>query len=146
MVGFLSVFRFSKIAGEGMNPNYKNGQTFLFVNYLFGKVIPLRGTVVLYTEEDQAFPSIGRVVGLPEEEFEIRHGDIYLKLPSENQFGKMYEEYLPPSKQGIILPDTKFRLKDDEHLILRDNRVGETNLDRHKINKSRIKSFFLIKI
>ncbi len=118
------------VKGESMEHTYKNGD-YLIINeigYRFGE--PVRGdVVVLRPPNDPSDFYIKRIIGLPGERIQIKDGFVYL-LDENNNSTKMPEPYLSDdviTSDAVFTKDPVITLRDDEYLVLGDNREHSTD-------------------
>lgn len=107
------------VSGASMEPNFSNGD-YLIIDELTYKIRnPERGEVVILKAQNSPIFYIKRVIGLPDEKVEIKNNRIYI-YNSENKNGfALHESYL---QKAETYPEDYFELKNDEYLVLGDNR------------------------
>jgi signal peptidase I len=102
-----------RVDGPSMEPTFENGE-FLMINKLTYRFqSPRRGDVVVFWPPFQSdYPFIKRIVGLPGELVEIKHGQIFVD-------GLLYEE----QPQMQVTPRTiSMLVPKDNYFVLGDNR------------------------
>jgi signal peptidase I len=108
--------------GESMLPTIKSGQLLLVDKLAYRHAEPEHGDIVLAHYKGDLI--IKRVVGLPGEEVEVKHGTVYLDgIPSEENHG---------IRQGG-LDVGKGTLLEDDFATLGDNRAIPAALALHPI-------------
>lgn len=107
-----------KVAGDSMHPTYTNGQ-YLWSNqfaYIAGK--PQREDIVTYSETNDKghFLRIGRVIGLPGENIEIKNNKVYINQQ------ELVEAYVNGTTNTADGNPLTMHLIENEYFILGDNR------------------------
>jgi signal peptidase I len=108
--------------GESMLPGIRSGDLLLVDKRAYRSSAPARGDIVVARYDDGLM--IKRVVGLPDEEVELRRGQLYI-----NQLA-FAEDY--PVQPGL-LSLRKGKLFDDRYALLGDNRSIPATLSVHAI-------------
>lgn len=107
------------VSGESMFPTFHNGEYLIVdeLSYIIGT--PERGEVIIfrYPNDTKRF-FIKRIIGLPNEEINIKNGIITI-INKENPNGFKLEE--PYIDEKFDTTDS-FKTKDEEYFVLGDNR------------------------
>lgn len=121
------------VSGASMEPNFQNGDYLIVDELSYRLRTPERGEVVILKAKNSAVFYIKRVIGLPNEKIEIRDGKVYVYY-AYNEAELLHGEQGEANKSGLKLqeeylngaetyPDETFNLKNDEYLVLGDNRT-----------------------
>lgn len=108
------------VSGKSMEPSFYNGN-YLIVDELSYKLKePQRNDVVVIRLKNSSVFYIKRIIGLPNEKIKIKNGYVYVNQEKDKQELKLDESFL----KGIeTYPDNNFELKNNEYLVLGDNRT-----------------------
>lgn len=107
------------VSGASMEPNFSNGDYIIIDELTYKLRGPERGEVVILRTQNSPIFYIKRVIGLPNEKIEIKNNRIYI-FNNENKKGfALKENYL---RGAETYPEDYFELKNDEYLVLGDNR------------------------
>lgn len=119
-LSYLFVFRFHKVRGKSMVPNFVSGTYIVSEKLNYYLSTPKRGDVVVFTPPTQdGLEFIARIVGLPGEKVSIKNGFVYINDQILN------ESYLAPNTKtlrGKKISETDIVIPDNEYFILGDNR------------------------
>jgi signal peptidase I len=117
------VFRVSQVQGESMSPTLRDGQLTLVNLLSYHMHAPQRGDIIVFrAPTERRFDYVKRIVGLPRDTVEIRHGTTYLN-------GLRIEEpYADPAEDQPDLP--KVKLGPGQFFVMGDNRGNSTD-SRH---------------
>lgn len=110
------------VKGASMEPNFYDGEYLIIDELSYRLRQPERGEVIVFKypfDTRQYF--IKRVIGLPGEEIAIGNGKITV-FNQENPKGMYVDETNYLNSGLLIFGETKIALKDDEFLVLGDNR------------------------
>jgi signal peptidase I len=104
-----------RVDGPSMEPSFIEDE-FIMVNKLTYRFIdPRRGDVIIFDPPfSSSYPFIKRVVGLPGETVEIRHGDIYIN-------GRLLVEK-PVMERPRTMDMDAVRIEKDHYFVMGDNR------------------------
>jgi signal peptidase I len=104
-----------RVDGPSMEPSFIEDE-FIMVNKLTYRFIdPRRGDVIIFDPPfSSSYPFIKRVVGLPGETVEIRHGDIYIN-------GRLLVEK-PVMERPRTMDMDAVRVEKDHYFVMGDNR------------------------
>lgn len=108
------------VSGASMEPTFQNGDYLIIDELSYRLRIPERGEVVILRAKNSSVFYIKRIIGLPNEKIEIKNGAVYVYDEAGKDELKFQEEYL---KGAETYPDETFNLKNDEYLVLGDNRT-----------------------
>ena len=117
------------VKGASMEPNLENGDYLLVDELSYRFNAPKRGEIIVFRypyDTSQFF--IKRIVGLPEETIEIRNNIVKIYKDDKANGAVLKEEYLPASQK--TLGDEVIQLKEDEYLVLGDNRLQSSDSRR----------------
>ncbi len=124
-----------RVDGPSMEPSFTEGE-FIMVNKLTYRFSdPRRGDVIIFDPPfSSAYPFIKRVVGLPGETVEIRHGDIYINgrlLNESPDLGDPNRDIGPTrieKGQYFVLGDNRDNSRDSTEgwTVPRDNIIGRS--------------------
>ena len=107
------------VSGESMYPTFKDKEYLIIdeISYLTGE--PKRGDVVVfrYPNDTKRF-FIKRIIGMPNEQIEIKDGVVTI-FNNENPEGFIYDE---PFLRQSFTDTTSFKTGDKEYYVLGDNR------------------------
>lgn len=115
----LFVFAIDRIEDDTMSPTFVRGQSILATKLPFYMRDPQRGEVVILRNSVDTSRFARRVVGLPGDSVDIRAVQITVNGST------LFEPYIRADLDATSLnSDTiKIRLKQDEYLVLNDNRA-----------------------
>jgi signal peptidase I len=119
---FRQCYRFSIVVGDSMLPTFRSGEVLLVDRGAYRMNSPERGDVVLARYGSEVV--LKRIVGLPGEEVEVKHGTVYVD-------GRAQDE-----QHGIeagALDVGKGELSEDDYATLGDNRAIPAALAIHPI-------------
>ncbi len=122
MALFRQCYRFSLVVGESMLPTFRPGELLLVDRGAYRVHSPERGDVVLARYGSEVI--LKRIVGLPGEEIEVKHGTVYVDGRAQN------EEH---GIEGGPLDVGKGELSEDDFATLGDNRAIPASLAIHPI-------------
>ena len=132
VVGFFAVLNPIKVVGRSMEPNYKNGETFLVNNLAYKFNSPQRGDVVMFSfSSTYDFQQIGRVVGMPGDKLMIYNGLVWVNSqPLEEKY--LSEEYSTQTQVNDFVTNGKKFLEEgqeifipeDNYFMMGDNRTN----------------------
>lgn len=107
------------VSGASMEPTFFTGD-YLIIDELSYRIRePKRGEVIILRAQNNPVFYIKRVIGLPNEKIEIKGNKVYV-FDKENKNGyQLKENYL---SEHETYPDDYFELKNNEYLVLGDNR------------------------
>lgn len=109
------------VSGSSMSPNYSNGDYLLIDELTYRFRSPERGEVVVFRyPNDETTYFVKRIIGLPGERIEIKGNKITIFNSGNPQGFVLKEIYLP--KSVVTSGDEMVQLKDNEYLMLGDNR------------------------
>lgn len=121
IIVYLFIAQPHKIAGQGMAPNYVDGQYYLTNKFTYKAGVPQRGDVIVFKAPTK--PEVDyfkRIIGLPGEEIEIRDGKVYIN----NQ--ELSETYLASgtyTNVGTFMTEgQKVKIPENQYFVLGDNR------------------------
>jgi len=98
-----------------MEPNFKEGD-YLIVDQLSYRLRePKRGEVVVFKSQTNS-RLIKRIIGLPQEEIEIKNGKIFVLNEALDETAYLYKDH-------YHLEDIKVKLREGEYFVLGDNRA-----------------------
>ncbi|MBM3824160.1 MAG: signal peptidase I [Verrucomicrobia bacterium] len=119
-----------RVTGISMEPNYLNGRVNFINKLAYRSIPPQRGDVVGIRTQSAKAIYMKRVVALPGEKVALRAGIVYINgQPLEEPYTKPN-----PSWNGVEL-----RLKDQEYLVIGDNRT--MRMDQHDFGTTDITQF-----
>lgn len=146
VVVYAFLFRPFQVNGESMYPNYHNGE-YILTNLITLKLSEInRGDVIVFqAPPDREKDFIKRVIGLPNENVELKNGTVFV-----NGEGLDESDYLASDVKtygGTFLPDNhEVTVPSDSYLVLGDNRRGSSDSREWGfVSKDKIigKSFFV---
>jgi len=108
------------VSGASMEPSFENGDYLIIdeLSYKFKET--QRDDVVVIRLKNSPIFYIKRIIGLPHEKIEIKNGGVYVISGENKQELKLNEPFL----EGVeTYPENHFELKDNEYLVLGDNRT-----------------------
>lgn len=134
------------VVGESMEPNFHSAD-YLIICKICTKLGTInRFDVVIFKPPvDESKYYIKRVIGLPGEKVYLKDNSIYIYNKEHLNGFKLDEDYLPD--KHFYMGEQVFELKDDEYLVLGDNR--EESYDSRKwgaLKKERITGKVILKI
>jgi signal peptidase I len=107
------------VSGDSMFPTFHNGEYLIVdeISYILGT--PKRGDVVIFKyPNDPSRYFIKRIIGLPNEEVDIKNGEITIKN-KENQNGfKLTEPYIDEK----FTTTENYKVGNEEYFVMGDNR------------------------
>lgn len=108
-----------EVQSISMEPTLHEGQYLIVSKFAYWLRPPQRGDIVVLDPPDQRsmIPYIKRVIGLPGERVEIRNGRVWIDGVALNE----------PYVSGPTLYERTFDLKNDEYLVLGDNRNNSSD-------------------
>ncbi len=107
----------TRMIGDSMEPELKNGQEIFMNRIIYGIIGPERESVIVFKPNgnENSHYYIKRVIGLPGERIQIKEGKIYIE-------GKVYEEGGRGTIKEPGLAEQEIQLGLDEYFVLGDNR------------------------
>lgn len=110
-----------RVIGSAMSPTLASGQKFFINKKVYKNNLPQHGDIVVLKDpKNSNRVLIKRIIGLPDEQIEIKVGQVYIN----NQV--LIENYLPPGTQteaGTFLQeDTIYTISENQYVVLGDNR------------------------
>lgn len=117
------VFQPFVVKGASMEPNFHDGNYLIVDELSYRLKDPNRGDVVVFKypgDESQRF--IKRIIGLPEEQVELKDGIITITNKIGEKLALSEAAYLPPIKAGLLVANSKLILGTDEYFVMGDNR------------------------
>jgi len=110
------------VEGASMFPTFKNGDYVIADELTYRFRSPNRGEVIVFRPPQQANDYyIKRIIGLPNEEVEIKDGSVIIYNKEHPGGFILKESYLIDSQTP---GDQKISLKDNEYYVLGDNRYA----------------------
>lgn len=106
------------VEGKSMLPALWDGEQYLIHRWIYMVREPKRGEVVVIQDPTAASMDVKRIVALPNEEIEIRDGEVYINDR------KLEEPYLPPETKtsSYKLRYNRYVIRDKHYFVLGDNR------------------------
>lgn len=131
------IFSSNLVIGESMYPTFEENDRLISLIFPLYFSDPKRGDIVIIdAPEEEGKEYIKRIVGVPEDEIEIKDGYIYIN-------GDLYEEdYIKGVPTGIYNTD-HWTLNEDEYFVVGDNREPNKSMDSRyfgPIEKDTVKS------
>jgi len=115
------------VRGASMEPNFQDREYLVIdeISYYFRP--PARGEAIVfhYPRDPRQF-YIKRIIGLPGERVKIEDGQIVITNAAYPEGFTLQEQYLDPAEQQTY-PNLDTALKDDEYLVLGDNRDASSD-------------------
>lgn len=108
------------VSGASMEPSFENGNYLIIDELSYKFKEPQRNDVVVIRLKNSPVFYIKRIVGLPREKVEIKNSGVYVINKNNKQEIKLDEVFL---KGAETYPESNFELKDNEYLVLGDNRT-----------------------
>lgn len=108
------------VSGASMEPSFENGDYLIIDELSYKFKEPKRDDVVVIRLKNSPVFYIKRIIGLPHENIEIKNGAVYIADGKNKQELKLDETFL---KEEKTYPESFFELKDNEYLVLGDNRT-----------------------
>jgi signal peptidase I len=111
------------VKGASMEPNFHDREYLIIdeISYRFNE--PKRGDIIVfrYPKDPQEY-FIKRVIGLPDEEVQIKDEKIIIYNKEHPEGFALTENYLDPSVKTFGLTEEKVTLGDKQYFVLGDNR------------------------
>ena len=108
------------VSGSSMNPNFENGEYLIIDEFSYHFRQPERGEVIIFRYPlDQSKFFIKRIIGLPNEKFEIKNNQIYIYNEIFPEGILIEESYINNNKP---MTNKTIALKDNEYFVMGDNR------------------------
>jgi len=123
---YLLVMQPHKIKGDSMQPNFPHGLYLLTdkITYRFRE--PQRGDVVVFkaplTDGDEF---IKRIIGLPGEAIEIKHGKVYVNNKRLNE--SYLSDYLVTLPGEYLKNNAEILIPENHYAVLGDNRLASSD-------------------
>jgi len=113
------------VRGASMEPNFQQND-YLFIDELSYKFQePKRGETIIFKPPGEISPPfIKRIIGLPEEEIEIKDGQIIITKNGEQQ---VLDESSYLLQNTYTSGNLKISLKGNEYFVLGDNRLNSAD-------------------
>jgi len=109
------------VSGSSMVPNFSNGDYLLVDEFSYRFRAPERGEVVVFHyPKDESTYFIKRIIGLPDEQIEIKNSKVTIFNTEHPKGLPLSEDYLPPGT--MTSGNADYKLESDEYLVLGDNR------------------------
>jgi signal peptidase I len=108
-----------EVQSISMEPTLHEGQFLIVSKFAYRLRPPQRGDIVVLDPPDERsqIPYIKRVIGLPGDRVEVRNGRVWIDGVALNE----------PYVSGPALYERTFELKNDEYLVLGDNRNNSSD-------------------
>lgn len=136
------IFSIAKVNQTSMYPTLNNKDALVASSFYKFTDNKKRGDIIIFKLPDENRLLIKRIVGLPNENIEIKNGKIYINKKLYEEDYLKYDSYTQSDK-------SIFKLKEDEYFVLGDNRTPDGSIDSRifgPIKKDYIKSKAVFRI
>ncbi|MCG2689829.1 signal peptidase I [Candidatus Parcubacteria bacterium] len=117
------IFQPFVVKGASMEPNFHDGDYLIVDEISYRLRAPERGEVIVFKyPQDLSQRFIKRLIGLPNENIEIKENRIIITTKIGEQFILEEGPYLPLATTGLFSQNIKITLSENEYFVLGDNR------------------------
>lgn len=118
-----------EITGVAMEPNYFDKEQYSIDANSYSSANPQRGDAVVIRRLDSGreLMLIKRVIGLPNEEIEIRDGKVYINGFPLSELYLKEKDMTYTSNNGFIKEGQKLTIPAEQHFLMGDNRVKSSD-------------------
>lgn len=111
----------NRISGPSMSPTLQNGEYIIVSKIAYRSQEPQRGDIVTYSRPGHPdVSSVGRIIGLPNEEFSLRGGLVYI---NNDPLPEPYLQPGTPTYPELFIQDSNnLKIPEGFYIILGDNR------------------------